>query len=438
MKKTRVKIVCVREEPDTPCWPCINHDADQELRRITAPIFSMNPDMAFDVISYTSRNQAEADYKADLEKYDGVLVLLMTCWKGIDNFYAEQSVDGIPTIIADVPYCGSGSLLMRTVPLVRGKQLPVPVLSTLNYNEIAEAVKIFDVITKMKQTVILVITNAERARKKALPLEKDWQCRFVYADSSVFMEYMEKTSDEEAQVIAHRWITEALEVVEPTEADIVESARVHIALREMMKAYGAQAVTVDCLELSYGGEYGKDSHFYPCLSHFEMLEQGTIAVCEADVNATVTSLVLSYLTGKSGFVSDPAIDTSSNQIIYAHCVGCRKAYGCEDSRTCQYVIRSHAEDKKGASVQIIFPAGEKLTTTMIYPGAAVIHNAKSVGNVGLQEACRTKLAAETNAESILNHWGGSWHRVTVFGDYRKLLKQLYRAKGLRVIEEDRD
>lgn len=30
MRKTIVKIVAVRENPDAPCWPCINHDADKE------------------------------------------------------------------------------------------------------------------------------------------------------------------------------------------------------------------------------------------------------------------------------------------------------------------------------------------------------------------------------------------------------------------------
>lgn len=45
MRKTIVKIVAVRENPDVPCWPCINHDADKELKRVVTPIKEMNPDM---------------------------------------------------------------------------------------------------------------------------------------------------------------------------------------------------------------------------------------------------------------------------------------------------------------------------------------------------------------------------------------------------------
>ena len=441
MKRTRVKIVAVKEEPNTPCWPCIDHDADKELSRVTGPILELNPEMDFDVVSYTQLWQAEADYEEDVKKYDGVLVLLMTCWKDIDKFYAAQSKEGIPTIIADVPYCGSGSMLMSAVPFVRENKLPVPLLSTLNYREIAEAVRIFDVFAKIKQTTVLVVSNKPNIHDKCAPYAKEWGCKFVIKDGDALLSYMEKANDVEARAIADRWIAGADEVLEASDAEIVESAKVHIALREMMKDNEAQAVTVACLSLSYSGAYGEKRHFYPCLSHFEMLNNGTVAVCEADIAGTITSLIVYYLTGRQGFVSDPVIDTSSNQIVYAHCVGCKKVYGCDQPDSCRYSIRSHAEDKKGASVQIFFPAGDQLTTAMVYPSdrcASVIHSSRAVGNVGHQEACRSKLAAETNAENILNNWSGGWHRVTVFGDYRKQLINLFKAKGLAIFEEDRE
>ena len=439
MRRTRVKIVAVAEEPNTPCWPCIDHDVDKVLRRTLKPIIELNPDMDFDTVVYTQMHQAEADYENDLKLYDGVLVLVMTCLKDVDKFYAAQAKEGIPTIIADVPYCGSGSVLPKTVPFIRENKLPVPVLSTLNDAELAEAVKLFDVIAKMKQTVILSVSNSRR-RTLSAELFNEWGCRFEVRDCKEFIEYMSRVSEEEATAIADRWIAEADEVREASRDDILESARVHLALRDMMRDVGAHAVTVDCLSLSYAGEYGENRHFYPCLSHFEMLNNGIVAVCESDLCATVSSLIAYYMTGKQGFVSDPVIDTASNQIIYAHCVGSKKAYGVGDTRTCRYAIRSHAEDKRGASVQIIFPLGDPITTLMVYPSErfpATVHTGRAVGNVGLQEACRSKLAAETNAERILEKWTGYWHRVTVYGDYRRQFLRLCKMKGLDVVEEDR-
>ena len=78
---------------------------------------------------------------------------------------------------------------------------------------------------------------------------------------------------------------------------------------------------------------------------------------------------------------------------------------------------------------------------MIYPKdtiPSVIHSSRSVGDVGLEEACSSKLAAETDAEAVLNNWSGGWHRVTVFGDYRKAFRQLFRLKGISFTEEDKN
>ena len=442
MRRTRVKIVAVREEPATPCWPCIDHDADKELARVTGPVIQRNPDIDFDVVSYTQASQAEADYAQDLKTYDGVLVLLLTCWKGIDVFYAMQSRDGIPTIVADVPFCGSGSMLWTTVSTVRDNDLPVPLLSTLDYAEIADAVRIFDVLAKMRQTTVLVVQDAAETghgnrAELCRRFGETWGVRFVAAGSEEFLRYMSAVPEAEAEAIADRWAAESVEVREPSKEDIIESARVYVAVRNMMNDKGAQAVTLDCLGLSYTGAYGEHRHFYPCLSHFEMLNNGIVAVCEADLNSTVTELLIKYMTGRPGFVSDPVIDTSSGQIIYAHCVACRKVYGCEDARSCRYAIRSHAEDKKGASVQVIFPAGDDVTTLIVYPDFACIHSGRAVGNVGLDEGCRSKLAAEIDAEKVLYNWRGAWHRVTVFGDYRKEFIRLFHSRGLKVFEEDR-
>ena len=111
MRKTIVKVVAVHEELGVANWPCIDHDWKKEFKRIMNVVEGNNPDMQFDSVDVTDVSQVEATYEADKEKYDGVLVLLFTCWKGVDLFYSRQSATGIPTIIADVPYCGSGSVL---------------------------------------------------------------------------------------------------------------------------------------------------------------------------------------------------------------------------------------------------------------------------------------------------------------------------------------
>ena len=56
---------------------------------------------------------------------------------------------------------------------------------------------------------------------------------------------------------------------------------------------------------------------------------------------------------------------------------------------------------------------------------------------GGDAGCRSKLVASCNAEKLLENWAPMWHRVTVFGDYRRDFINLFRLKGMDIIEEDR-
>jgi hypothetical protein len=130
------------------------------------------------------------------------------------------------------------------------------------------------------------------------------------------------------------------------------------------------------------------------------------------------------------------IDTSKNQIIYAHCVAPNKVFGPSGAAN-RYQIRSHSEDRKGASVQSIMPLGE-VTTLKVVPEqkVVVIHRAKAVDNIDEDRACRTKLAAEVkDARRLMSDWNYGWHRVTVYGDYRNQVETISNLLGFKTVEE---
>lgn len=196
------------------------------------------------------------------------------------------------------------------------------------------------------------------------------------------------------------WQKKAREVVEPSSEEILKSAKLYIALKNIMLEKKIDAVTIDCLGLYYADKLKA----YPCLSFFQLNNEGLTGVCEADLEFTITQLLMRYLTGKPGCVSDPVIDTASNQIIYAHCVATSKVFG-PDGISNPYKIRSHSEDRKGASIQSIMPVGGKVTTFKINLNRekVVLHQAETAGNVEEDKACRTKLAAKTRAKKIMEN-----------------------------------
>jgi len=72
---------------------------------------------------------------------------------------------------------------------------------------------------------------------------------------------------------------------------------------------------------------------YPCLGHFQLNNDGWVGACEADLQSTLTMLLMTYLVRRPGYISDPVIDTATNRVVYLHC--CRPDQSVRTRRTSQ-------------------------------------------------------------------------------------------------------
>ena len=144
--------------------------------------------------------------------------------------------------------------------------------------------------------------------------------------------------------------------------------------------------------------------------------------------------------GRPGFVSDPVLDTSKNQIVYAHCVATTKVFGSQSESNAYRIRTLHNRDPRGACTESMLPGG--YMTTSFRTNAAqkklVIHRAKSVGTLDSERGCRTKLIADVNGDvgKLFRQWSNfGWHRVTVFGDVQEPIAEFGKALGLEVVVE---
>jgi L-fucose isomerase-like protein len=246
----------------------------------------------------------------------------------------------------------------------------------------------------------------------------------------------ESADREKARQLAERWKSAASKVTLTDADDTLEkSARLYLAQEVALKKYRAEAITINCL----GGFYGGHLAAYPCLGFVELLDKGLVGACEADLVSTVTMIAMRHLVGRPGYISDPVLDTSKRQIIYAHCVATTKPFGPEGPSN-PFEILTHSEDRRGAAARSFLPLGYMTTTMEIHPGRQEIlcHRAKAVDNVVIDLACRTKLAGEVvgDFEKLLTFWDQyGWHRVTFYGDLREPVKELAAALKFRVVEE---
>ena len=116
-----------------------------------------------------------------------------------------------------------------------------------------------------------------------------------------------------------------------------------------------------------------------------------------------------------------------------------KVFG-PDGPSNPYHLRSHSEDRKGASMRSLMPLGYMTTTIETHPSRrqVIFHQGKAVGNLDEDKACRTKLAAEVKGDmdKLLGEWDQwGWHRVTFYGDLKGPVEALAKTLGWKIVAE---
>jgi hypothetical protein len=146
-------------------------------------------------------------------------------------------------------------------------------------------------------------------------------------------------------------------------------------------------------------------------------------------------MVTSY-TGMPGFVSDPVMDISRNEVIHAHCVAATRMQGI-NGPAAPYIIRNHLETNEGAAVQVLMPSGETITVGRFNgPTKFLISTAEVTGAVDSDRGCRSQIRTRvSDAEKWLRSFSGGLHRVIFYGDHVKTIERMGRLTGFEVVHE---
>ena len=473
-KKLKIRVLyslhaVVQPGPD---WPNVGFDFGPPMERINSALTANFSDMEFMPVLATGPEDAVRIVEEDKNNaIDGYIVYQMNCWNRVIQTIAET---GKPVLYADFQFGGSGGFLVYNASLLRHENRNVGFVASSDMKDLISAVSCFT-ITGKGGSVSEFVSAVDKARLKSTPGVMKYQplineinalspdeCVKHLSESKIlavndqeskiaeplmgipveyipFSEVNEAWSSAdhgESVSIAERWQKEAFEVIDVPLETLVTSAAMYIGMKSVLKNHGANAITVNCL----GGFYGGHIHAYPCLGFHELCNEGLVGGCECDVRSAATMLAFATMTGgRPGFISDPVIDTSKHQIIYAHCVASNRVFGPLGGRN-PFRIMTHSEDRAGASVQSILP-GNYLTTTLEINSdrkEILFHQAVSVDNDPDDRACRTKLCAEPlgDIEKLFTMWDNwGWHRVTFYGDLKEPVRAFADRIGWKVIEE---
>ncbi|MEM3565120.1 MAG: hypothetical protein QXR19_17970 [Candidatus Jordarchaeaceae archaeon] len=468
--KPAIALVFVHRPQGEVAWPRLDFDYESRKGELSSKLRSSCPNVDFSVFTACSIEDAEKIAEHSQE-FDGFLLHLVGQTTVIPAVILKK---GKPTILSIDLYGGAGSFLLN-FGWARDAGLPVIGLSTSNFEDITRAVSLFVVKKSLSDSKILLLTEKDSPKYKREVhtlyrkifetteygssgktydvqdqmemVRKIFGTEVIRISYDEMFSYYEKASHKEAETVADGWIKEALRVIEPSREEIVQAAKMYLGIKRAMGEKGAVAITIDCYRMWH------QLPAYPCMAFFALNNEGLIGICEGDLSSTIAQLLLYYLTKeitgepRPGYVNDPIVDLAKNRIIYAHCLAPNKVFGPSGPKN-PYMIRSHAESRKGVGVQSLLPTGEYLTAIqMHFTGESpvmVIHTGKALENLDAEEACRTKLAAETNAEKLVKNWNkgvewvypANWHRVVVYGDWKKDLLNLATLMKLKVLVED--
>jgi hypothetical protein len=474
LSKTRIRILYSLHGPvqTKPDWPNVGFDFNPAMEKINTTLIKNFPDYEFIPVMATGEEDAKKIVEQDAnENIDGYLVYQMNCWNSVVQTIVKT---GKPVIYADFQFGGSGGFLVYTASFLSNKMPNLGFVASSRMEDLIAAVSCFSIV-KNGGSVADFVTATEKARLDSTPAAGHYsvksnkikslsprECTSLLFNSKILavrdqtakiadrvmgipVEYIpfseindawSKADKDKSDEIARKWQKSALEVVDVNYETLLTSAAMYLGMKNVMKNHNAKAITVNCL----GGFYGGHIHAYPCLGFHELCNEGLVGGCECDVNSTATMLAFSTMTGgRPGFISDPVIDTSKRQIIYAHCVASNKVFG-PTGKANPFRIMTHSEDRNGASVQSILPKNYMTTTLEISPSRKEIlfHQAVSLDNDPDDRACRTKLCAEPvgDLEKLFRMWDKwGWHRVTFYGDLKDPVNAFAEAIGWKVIEE---
>jgi hypothetical protein len=473
-KGPRIRIVYALHGPkqEVPDWPNKGFDFVPVMERTNAELSNRFKDFTFLPAMAAGEEQAKKILEGDKsDAIDGYLVFQMNCWNRVAQTMVTSDK---PVLYADFQFAGSGGFLVYAAGFLRAGTRNLGFVASSRMDDLAAAVKCFEAakaggpalnfaaattsarlaltpkpgnlsckpdkletlpieetIRRMKASKILAVRGPE-----ADPATTVMGIPVVSIPFSELNKAWAAADKDEARSIADRWIKSAARVEGVSRDELINSAAMYLGEKAVLKRHGANAITINCL----GGFYGGHIHAYPCLGFHALNNEGLVGGCECDVPSAAAMVAGTILTqGRPGYISDPVIDTSKRQIIYAHCVASNRVFGPKGPAN-PYEILTHSEDRQGASVRSIVPAGYMTTSIEISdPRKEIIfHRAKAVGNDPDDRACRTKLAAEPVGDlerlfTMWDKWG--WHRVTFYGDLKEPVHALAGALGWTVVEE---
>jgi L-fucose isomerase-like protein len=343
-------------------------------------------------------------------------------WEQVTRIVEEVR---IPTVILAT----LGILLVDHINQLYEKSGVYLINSLDNLDAVEDGMKMIQTAHWMKESRIVNIGGPE-TKETTVP-HLGTQVRTV--PHTQFYEEFKRTKVTDAvKKLAQAYLKNAKKVVEPTKADILEASKTYFVLKRIIETEQADAVMMDCLP----GLSKPHKHCPPCMGFMSLRDEGIAAGCQADLNATLTLMLVQQLFDRPGFQQNASMETEKNHYFGAHCTCASKLSGtagpCEP-----YILMSHAEAGWGCVPRVLWRVGQEVTMAQYLSGEEpqmYIYSGQVVGcpDVPQTGGCRTNIEMTINEVDDVCDVKGM-HQIIFYSNYARELRIFCQLYGIKVV-----
>ncbi len=416
---TLVKVVFLRVKEDSRSWPGAYWDPDEHRQQYTREFSSLAEELGIRVafeenLIYDQAGAAQYAEQLKADPPDGVIAALLH--RGRWDSVGPLIQSGVPAVL----FAPMGTAFHDNFA-EPSRQTGVYAVSAVDgMSSVRYGMKMLKARRQMREAKVLALrgdeTDETELPKLGTTLRTLPRSRFVEA-------FQQIEDTDEVRAMARDYARRAQEVREPSARDVLHAYKTYVAARLILEAEEGNAITMDCLG-NIGALKG-----VPCVGWSLLLDEGTPAACEADLDAMLAHMLVQYLFDKPAFQQDPVPDTETNLFIGAHCTSPTRLYGFDQPPE-PFILRSHhwyreTDQEIGVAVQVLWRKGQKITLLDFEgPERLLIGCGRVVGNVETPPSggCRTSVAAKIYGRARVRDCRG-FHQVLFYGDHDQQLKE---------------
>lgn len=250
-------------------------------------------------------------------------------------------------------------------------------------------------------------------------------------DMETLLEEFNKVKTEEGREVLDSWREDIERIDGPSEDEVVEVARLYVALKRFISRENADAITINCLwDLL---RLPQRPSLTPCFPMAILTDEGIISGCEADLNILLSMQILHYVSGKSPIMGNMILDEPKKS-VEENVV--RLSHGVIPLSMCdtKFVVEDYHGQGKGVTAYCHLVENKPVTVARLSADLtklSVIEGEiqKCVDSV----TCRfSAFISVKDVTAIANNTFG-YHQAMVYGDQAEVLKALGKNLGIEAI-----